>query len=304
MKKLYGPGCTLVSLLVVLCTLSLRAALATENGASVYPIGVDTSRSGISLVPGKSAVYMYSSFYIADEAVNSDGVSTTPGFSVRVNAESLKYVHVWNLQTAHARFGSSIVVPLVYERLQALSHQDDKAGIGNIAVDAIRVGFRRGAWHWMYYASGYFPGVQYNKAELVNIGQHNFAYGPGMAFTYAGKQCRCEASANSRLIFNLMDHATSYRSGTEATNEFAGLVKLTRHTDVGLAGFAYTQLTDDKQEGSVYRDGHRGRDFAFGPQLRINPREHVVVSIKYFHDALVENRARGQAFWLQVAFLR
>jgi hypothetical protein len=66
----------------------LGRANATENGASVFPVGVETVLTGMQPAPGQTALYNYDCFYAANEFDNASGKSAVPNFKLRVVASA------------------------------------------------------------------------------------------------------------------------------------------------------------------------------------------------------------------------
>ena len=73
---------------------------------------------------------------------------------------------------------------------------------------------------------------------------------------------------------------------------------VTKKLAIGVNGYYYQQLTDDRQNDILYNGGNRGRVFDVGPQVRWHVGRLVLIA-KYQKDTLVQNRARGNAFWVE-----
>ena len=66
---------------IFLATLLLAAAAnATENGGSVYPVGVETVKPGLTPPPNGSVIFEFTAFYSANQTNNSAGLSAAPEF--------------------------------------------------------------------------------------------------------------------------------------------------------------------------------------------------------------------------------
>ena len=96
----------------------LSSANATENGGSVYPVGVETVMTGVQPRPGQTVVYEYTCFYMANEFDDAKGKSAIPGFELRVFANAAKVTHNWGIHFLGGTIESQIGVPFVYERLR------------------------------------------------------------------------------------------------------------------------------------------------------------------------------------------
>ena len=70
---------------------------------------------------------------------------------------------------------------------------------------------------------------------------------------------------------------------------------------VGLNGYLYLQVTDDELNGSAVPGGNKGRAVAIGPFVRYHPSKDWGITLKWQHEYLVENRASGNRFFLQVS---
>jgi hypothetical protein len=158
--------------------------------------------------------------------------------------------------------------------------------------------YTKGALNWWYGIEGFTPGFSYQKNALVNVGQHNYATAPSGAFTYMPNHGRTEVSSKVQYIVNFEDHATHYRSGGELVWEYDGMQNVNKRLALGFNGYYYQQLSNDLQNGLAYLGGNRGRNFAFGPEIRYHF-DHCAMILKYEKDFLTENRPVGNSLWLQ-----
>jgi len=272
-------------------------AMATEGGASVYPIGAETVMPGMTPAPGASLLCEFSDFYQANGLVNSEGKNLMPGFHLRVAAVALKFTHNWGVHVLGGTLVSYAAMPLVNVHLTAPFGKGDKEGIGNPVFEPLGVAYERGALHWWYGYDFFTPGFSYNKNALVNVGQHNYAMAPAGAFTYLPKH-KTEISSKFQYIMNGENDQLHYRSGNEFVWEYAGMQNITKNIAVGFNGYYYQQVTNDTQFGAIVGDGNRGRDFAIGPEIRAHVGHFVLIS-KYTRDTMVQNRPVGNSFWFQ-----
>jgi hypothetical protein len=276
------------------------AAHATENGASVYPVGAETVLQGMMPPVKATGLFTFHAVYTANEVDNSAGQSAAPEFKVRVFANAIKIEHNWGVPVLGGMLASTIGIPAVYQQLHVEPGKFTNLGLGNVLLTPVGVTYHKGNWHWFYQGDFYLPGLPYDKSAVLNIGQHNFAAGPTAAFTYLSDKAKWEASSKVDYIVNFKDGDTSYRGGNELTWEYTGMRAVSKKTSLGINGYLYEQLTDDQLNGAAVAGGNRGRDLAIGPQLRVFLGPHSGFAMKYFRDTLVENKSRGNAFWFQV----
>jgi hypothetical protein len=287
-------------MMAAIFALLLEFASATENGASVYPAGVETVLPGMTPPPHGTMLYEFSTFYSASQFADAGGHSSVPGFRLDVFANAVKLVHNWNVHVFGGSINSNVAVPVIYERLAVPGKRFSKTGIGNIAVGVAQIGYNHGNWHWSFEPDVWFPGTPYSKSDALNIGQHNFAIGPGGAFTYLTRTGRTEVSSKVLYIVNFTNPDTHYRSGHEFTGEYAVMQQVLKRLALGVNGYLYQQTTGDTHNGVAVGDGFRGRDFTIGPEIRLKLGARSGLALKYQRDTFVRNKPSGGAVWFQL----
>lgn len=293
-------ACLCFGLCVVATMMTCTGAHATENGACVYPVGVETVMPGMIPPPHGTVLYEFSAFYAANEMDNSLGKSADPGFKVRVMANAFKIVHNWDIPVFGGKLNSNVAVPTIYQQLHIAPGLFTKAGVSNIVIGVFQVGYEKGALHWYYEGDAGLPGQMYSKTDILNIGQNNYAATPVGGFTYLPRRGEWELSSKVQYIVNFHDVATHYTSGNELTWEYDAMKEVSHQAALGLNGYLYKQTTDDVQNGLRVGDGNRGRDLAVGPEVRMHLGAHGAFALKYFRDTLVENKPRGNYFWFEL----
>lgn len=278
----------------------LSFASATENGASVFPVGVETVMTGLQPHPGQTMFYEYTCFYEANETDNSKGQKEPIDFKLRVFATAIKVSHTWDFKLFGGNFNTNIAIPIIFQELHVPPGKFTKYAIGNVDLVPFGVNYHKGIAHWYYEADVFFPGTAYSQKDVLNIGQHNLAIGPVFGFTLLPHKGQTEISARTTFLVNGPDNDTKYHSGNEFFTEFNVDQEVTKKIALGVNGTFYQQVTDDHYNGAVYGDGYRGRDLQIGPQIRVNI-PHGGFAFKYYRDTLVENKPRGNAFWFQIA---
>jgi len=273
-------------------------AMATEGGASVYPAGVETVMPGMAPAPGASLLCEFTDFYQANGLANAHGKSEVPGFHLRVAAVALKFTHNWGVHVLGGTLISYTALPYLYIHLSGPFGKTDKTGFSNPVFEPVAIAYQRGDLHWWYGVDFFTPGFSYNKNDLLNIGQHNYATSPTGAFTYMPKH-KTEISSKFQYIVNTENNQLHYRSGNEFVWEYAGMQNITKKIAVGINGYYYQQTTNDMQNGMIVGDGNRGRDFAIGPEVRAHVGKLGLIA-KYTRDTLVQNRPVGNSFWFQL----
>jgi len=282
---------------VGLALLATGSAGASDGGGSVYPLGAETILPGKMPGAGQTMFVEFTYFYSANELAGPRGQSLLPGFHLTVGAVAGKIMHNWGVPVLGGSLVTSAALPLVDVRLSTPEGKQNKTGVGNADIETA-IAYTKGPLSWWYGVEFYPPGFSYKKDALVNIGQHNIAAAPAAAVTYLPGRGRTELSSKFQYIVNATNGATNYRSGNEFVWEYAGMRNITRAVAIGGNGFYYQQTTDDVQNGLAYLDGNRGRNLAFGPEIRCHFKDFSMI-LKWHRDFLTENRAVGNGFWVQ-----
>ena len=292
--------------LVVLCA----AAGATENGASVWPVGAESVAIAAG-VPhaGQTFVYEYTVFYVANELDDANGKKLPMDFKVRVAAQAVKLSHNWGVKFLGGELGSYIAVPNVYQQLNINGAKFTKDDITNVNVVPFTVFNHKGMVHWLYELEIETLGTGYQAGAPLNIGQHNIALTPAAAITLTPHKGEQEMSARFDYVINNANHATHYHSGNEFFTQFDARQEiLHRKASVGLIGYFYQQTTNDSLHGAAVVTtnadgtqsiGYKGRVLDLGPQVTIPWSKHGALVFKMSHDMLVQNKTRGNSFWFQ-----
>lgn len=304
MRKTFNQTKTFCWQFAICCAvlmLFLGVASATENGASSYPVGVETVLTGMYPHPGQTMFYEYTSVYEANETDDSNGHKEPIDFRLRVFATAIKISHTWGYKILGGNWNTNIAVPILYEELRTPGGKSSKYAIQNVQLVPFGVVYHTGIAHWYYEGDLFLPGTAYSKADALNIGQHDFSGGPVFGITLLPNKGRTEITDRTSYFFNGYDKDTHYHSGQEFFTEFNVAESVSKKMAIGFNGAFYKQTTDDHQFGQVVNeDGYRGRDLQVGPQVRFNL-PHGGFAFKYYRDTLVENKTRGNSFWFQIA---
>lgn len=279
--------------------LPLTVARAAENGASVYPAGVETVMPGMLPGPGQTLLLEFNNFYQANALKDGNGHDAMPGFHLRVAAVAVKVVHNWGVHALGGTLVSSAAVPILYEHLDLPFGKFSKEGMGNPDFGVLDVAYHKGDFYWWYGLDAFTPGAQYKKEDSLNVGQHYFATAPVGAFSYLPENKSSEISSRFNYIVNYTNPANQYHSGNEFLWEYAAMHNVTKSLALGVNGYFDRQTTDDRLNGAVVESGNRGRVLAIGPEARYHL-GHVALILKYQREMLAENRTMGNSFWMQI----
>jgi len=282
----------------ILATALAGEAQGAENGNTQYAPGASQFFAGA--IPPFGGLYFLSqtSYFSADRVNDSHGKEVPIDFHVKAAAETLRFLYVSDVNIGGAQLWGQLVVPMINLDLSSAFAKDKSFGLGDTTAT---VGL---AWHpdraqtFVLGVDVAMPTGSYNQTAFANTGLNHWSVQPTLGYHYFDPQ-GFEAGAAARVIFNTENDATNYRTGDEFVLDYAvgwnfGPVK------VGATGYYLNQFTDDSGPG-VAADGHRGQGFAIGPSLTYSFNPGMQLSASWQHDVFAENRAQGDAGWLNFA---
>lgn len=298
-------------LIVALIICLVSVASATENGASIWPVGAE-SVAMAAFVPhkGQTLVYEYTAFYEANELDDAKGHKVPiPDFKVRVFAVAVKLSHNWGVKFLGGEIGSWIAVPNVYQQLHLPGDKFTKQAIGNVNIVPLSVFNHRGIAHWYYELQFETAGSGYQAGAPLNIGQNNIALTPAFGITLTPHHGEQEVSSRFDYVINDVDHVTHYHSGNEFFWQFDARQEIPHSkASIGAIGYFYKQTTNDTLHGVAVVNtnadgtqsvGYQGRVLDLGGQVTLPMGKHGGMAFKWEHDMLVQNKTRGNTFWFQ-----
>jgi hypothetical protein len=118
----------------------------------------------------------------------------------------------------------------------------------------------------MVYATGNLPVGDYDPLRIPNIGLGHGALDIGGGYTYLDAATGNEFSGVAGVTYNLNNPDTRYRSGIDFHFDWGASHYLDKQLFVGIAGYAYQQITDDSGQNPIL-GGFRSRVFGIGPQI-------------------------------------
>jgi hypothetical protein len=275
----------------------------TEHGVTGYPIGIETVMTGMQPAPHTTFLYSFGTSYVANEAVGADGHPVLSNLHLSVESVALRVAHNWGIRFAGGTVGSWMALPAIRESMQTPGGKMAGSGIANIAFTPMNVSYSSAKVHW-YYELGYStPAPKYDENASLNIGQHYQSLLPAIGATYLSGDGSQEISSRVTYCVNGKNSSNQYRSGQEIVWEFNADRRTGPHgLTFGVNGAYYGQLTDDRQNGTKFQDGNRGRTLLLGPQVHIPITKRIDLVCKYYHESRVLNRTRGDALWFETMF--
>lgn len=301
---MFKASYSLVGLCALVLTSMANDVLATENGQTNYPVGVNTALNGLLPAPGQTYFYNYTQLYRAESFRGSDGKASIPKFSAEVVVDAPRVVHTWKQMLGPFTLATGAIVPMFHVSSTVFGEKDVENNIGDVIVHPLMFGYVNEVHNFFTFLAPFdmaLPTGEYDKSRIANTGQNHLAFMPNWQATWFPNP-KIEISTAFTAEVYTKNHDTNYQSGTVLSGEALFGYSITDKWQVGIQGFYTKQLTDDELDGHTYLDGFRGQAAAIGPQIRYTVSPGVAVIAKYQHEFDVENRSKGDKFWVQFAF--
>ena len=195
---------------------------------------------------------------------------------------------------------SALAGPIVVTRSGTL--EGSLTSYGDLAPGATLL-WSDGVNNYLVYGTGNIPVGDYIPMRIPNVGLGHGAIDAGGAYTYLNPATGNEFSGVAGFTYNLKNPGTQYRSGIDFHFDWGASHFLTSQLSVGIAGYAYQQITDDSGQNPIL-GGFRSRVLGVGPQIGYNfPIGNLqgFLSLKAFGEFEATNRASGWNTWLTFA---
>jgi hypothetical protein len=260
--------CNVVKQLTALAlTITATVAHGVENGAPITPFGVNGFGAG--MLPPSSvdlAVGVRLSAYSADELRDTNGNPSAVRAKLKVSSAALALVETTDISLLGGEYGFSAVIPYLdmSNRLTVPAPtgvrdlDGSSSALGDVTLVPVIVKWTPSS---RLFVNGrlelQLPTGSYKADRLINTGANHWTVSPALAFTWISEN-GLEVSSNMQLSLHGKNKDTQYRSGTEYQHEFA----VGQHLGpwvLGLGGYVYRQVSDDKADGARFQDGNRSR---------------------------------------------
>ncbi len=195
---------------------------------------------------------------------------------------------------------TALAGPIVVTRSGML--EDSLTSYGDLTPNATLL-WSHGVNNYMVYVAGNLPVGDYSPTRLANIGLGHGAIDAGGAYTYQNTATGNEFSGAAGFTYNLKNPDTQYRSGIDFHFDWGASHFLTKQLFVGIAGYAYQEITDDSGQDPIL-GRFRSRARGVGPQIGYNfPMGNMqgFLGLRGYGEFDTANRAHGWNTWLTFA---
>ncbi|WP_153000145.1 SphA family protein [Pseudomonas syringae] len=275
----------------------LPSVHATEGGGSSYPMGAENYLTGAMPPPGFYG-QVFAESYRANRLLDNRGSKALDDFHLSADVIAPRLIWVTGQKVFDGDLAFHLNIPLVDLKVDVNGQHQRKTGMGDI-IFGPALGYHYSQnFHAIYAIDIFAPTGEYDRGDLANIGRNYWAIEPIAAFSYVDP-AGLNADLKMMYDFNQRNRATDYRSGQEAHADYSLGWGLGNGWVVGVGGYVYRQITDDRQDGDTVRDT-RGRAFAIGPSIKYASASGWFVTAKWQKESDVRNRPEGEAYWVKL----
>lgn len=289
------------------------ATYAGEGGGSNIMLGGTTFQTPVIPEPG----FYYSNYvnyYHANRINDGNGDNVVPGLKLDAVVDYNQFAYVTPFELGDFKLAVGAVVPFVTVRQEAGGMTSRETGLGDILIQPLIIGWEKGNFHVALANGFYLPTGKYDPEATINIGRNTWAYQPQLSLGYVDLE-GWEATATFSYITSsknrdanislLNPTGADYRSGDELGVDVAVGYNFTPQFEVGLTGYYYKQLSDDKisepasnQALQEFADGLRGQVAAIGIGARYLS-DYGEFYVHVDREFAARNRSEGTSAWLR-----
>ncbi len=308
---------------------------ATENGQSHADLGYIDTLSGLPLAPG---FYLRDDINIQDSGQFDNGQGKPVNLnlgpegrvglkfrnSVEADVFAFAYVPDYRIPYINASIGTVVYGFVANSRAGLTSvigvpeaRANDNAGLGDFTFVPLFFGIDVPNTDFHFVLSPFeftAPTGRYNKNEPIGNtpGLNYWSYRPALEMTYLNKTGQ-EFSFNISTSINSENPATHYKSGDEFYFTYAMQQYFSPQFAVGIGGYYYKQVTNDKQNGVTVAAtpltdplgegvGNKGETFAIGPIVSYNYSKNLAFEAHWDHEVYAYDRELRDQYWVRASY--
>jgi hypothetical protein len=306
-----------------LCALSLAAApeqaMADAGGLSFWLPGSFGSLAATPNVPG----WAYTTIYIHLQASAARGANfVLPGGGrstvavgltdhADVLVQGLTYTSALPVLGGQAAFtvlgapgnvgvgvGATLTGPL--GNTVSGVRTDNRTSVADVFYQGT-LKWNQGVNNEMVYIQGNIPSGTYDANRLANLSLGFPAIDVGGGYTYFDPKAGNEFSVVGGLTYSFPNADLQYQNGIDFHIDWGASKFLTKTFQVGIVGYYFQQITDDRGPGAVL-GGFRGMTVGIGPQVgfifpNLFEGYQGYLNLKAYKDLEVQNRPQGWSTW-------
>lgn len=286
------------------------SAMADEGGVPFWFSGSYSSLAAVPATPGWSLPAM--GYAYSGDASASDTLTSGDSISAGLDSSATLLLFQPTYAPETKVFGGQAAIGLGigygYNTTDAdisvrpsgteFNRSDTQWG-GTDLYPVVSVAWNQGVHNWMTYLTGDIPVGSYDSQRLSNIGIGHGAIDTGGGYTYFNEKSGLEYSAVLGFTYNFENNDTDYQNGIDSHLDWAVSQFLSEHWEVGIAGYAYFQLTGDSGPGAKL-GSFKSSIASIGPEVGYAftlGGKQAYANLRGYYEFYAENRVKGYALF-------
>lgn len=269
--------------------------------AQDYSLGSEGIKAGTA--PGPGFYYlMYNNYYTSDKSMDKNGNEQDIDFEISTFANVHRFVYVTEKKILGAYYGMNIIIPLVYADLSigAAGVDEDDTDLGDIIVEPMFLSWREERFEAVLGTALFLPTGSYDKSSPLNIGKDHYTFMLTLGATYyPDPEREWSLSVLSRYEKHFENNDTDVTYGDDLNIEWGIAKAVTPKIEIGLAGYAHWQITDDKGNDASWDKSVHDRIFSIGPEVDIfSEALGAIFKCKLYREFEAQDTTEGTSAWL------
>lgn len=276
-----------------------------ESMAQDHAVGVDGIK-GASL-PGPGMSYrMTNMYYHADSTKDANGNDSDGDFNVTVFSNVHDILYITKKKILGAEYGWHVIVPLVYKDMKITPPgiDDNRLALGDIVVKPLLLSWKKERVTTLFRFDIQIPTGEHvdNIDNAANPGSDHWAFRPVLGTNfYLTPEKDWSLSLLWHYEYHLENRHDEIQYGSDLILEYGLSHSFSPLTEVGVAGYAVWQVTDDKGDDVNYDSSVHDKVYSIGIEAT-----HFVPSIgmkfmgKVLKEFKAEDRPEGYSIWFNI----
>jgi hypothetical protein len=156
----------------------------------------------------------------------------------------------------------------------------------------MEIAWKNENYNWLVYLMGGLPVGNFDPYNISNLGTGHYAIDLGFGYTYLNKESGWEGSGLLGFTYNFINPQTNYKNGIDSHLDYAISNFLSPNWELGVVGYVYYQLTDDKGNLGPFKSkaaalGAEGTYYWKSGEYEMN------FNLRGYYDFWTENRLGG-----------
>ena len=291
-----GAGAALIAALLILA--DARAMAQQDLGhKTLGTVGLQAGRQP------DAGIYVVDMIvrYEATKLMNRNGAELPVGLDLDALAGGLGVVAVFELPKIETFLDLAISVPIARASINTANPvaSIDRSGLGDLFVQPLKLGWRTKHFQVVAGYAFYAPTGESEPGGNDGVGRGQWTHQLALGGTVdAGARREWHLSALASYDLNLRKRDIDITRGDTVQIQGGASYTVGRLVDVGVAGYALWQVTDDS--GSALPpvlSGARDTVYGLGPEIDVRiPAARCSLVARFEHDFAATSRPQGEIF--------